>query len=241
MNKKKILVLVAIVVALSSFFYRYSPRKFEFLGHYDKIGAHRVNSLDKLASSLSYFDAIELDLVYVEHSDILDVVHPPAPSTGLYFSRYVAALDGATPFLWLDIKNLNEANVGRIFQQVHTILESHNYPIDKVLIETRYPKALPRFANEGYKTSFYLPQQLYTLDEQALTSTMVVIDSVLQHQPELAISTSYVDYNLIRMYFPERSKYLWSLSHRKFGDYSLVRDFLNDETVQLVLVRYKPF
>ena len=236
----RIVIFAALILLVVGFLYRHSPRKVEFLGHYDKIGAHRVNTIDKLTASLSYFDAIELDLVYNPLNGNLDVTHPPTPPTGLHFETYAAALNGATPFLWLDIKNLDAHNAQVILEKLNTIFETYSYDTSQVLIETRYPEALPVFQDHGYKTSYYLPQQLHALKEDKLQRTVLSISKILEQQTNLGISTSYEDYKIIKKHFTKRPKYLWSISHRKFGDYSLVQEFLEDSTVKLVLVRYHP-
>src|SRR5690554_4954312 len=110
---KRILILVLAVLSLIllGMAYRYSPYKIEYLGHYDKIWAHRVNSTEKLESALKYFKGVELDLVYDEQKNILDVTHPPVPSIDLDLENYLSSINSeAKPYIWLDIKNLNFDN-----------------------------------------------------------------------------------------------------------------------------------
>jgi len=220
--------------------YKHSPRKIEFSGYYDKVGVHRVNTLDKLERSLAYFDAIELDLVYIPETNILDVHHPPNPSTGLTLEKYIYFLN-TKPFIWLDIKNLDEQNATLILQKLNNILDQKNYPKDKVLVETRFPEKLELFAKAGYKTSYYLKQNLHKLNPTDLSSEIEHIKTLLETQPEVGISTEHVDYEILKEYFPTKTKYLWCIRHSKIRDYSLVRTMLEDETVALVLTRYNPF
>ncbi|WP_432410363.1 hypothetical protein [Rasiella sp. SM2506] len=228
-----------LVGILLFWLYKHSPKKIEFLGYYNKIGAHRVNTLEKLESSLTHFEAIELDLVYVPETNILDVHHPPAPSIELSFSTYVAALENKQPFMWLDIKNLDENTAELIFQKLNSIL--HDYPKQKILIETRFPEKLSLFTAEGYHTSYYLKQNLNKLNRTALDSEIEKIKRILETNPELGLSTEHFDYKVLKKYFPETKKYFWCIRHSKIGDYTLVREILKDNTVALVLTSYHPF
>ena len=48
--------------------YRYNPYRIEFIGYYDKAFAHRVNNIEKLNSSLNFFNGVELDLVFQKNT-----------------------------------------------------------------------------------------------------------------------------------------------------------------------------
>lgn len=241
MTKSKILVGSILLVLVILWGYKHSPRKIEFLGHYEKIGVHRVNTLEKLENSLPYFNAIELDVVYDSQSNFLDVYHPPTLSNGVSFEKYIHFLKKDRPFLWLDIKNLDSNNAEKILQHLNTTMAQSNYPKNKILIETRFPEKLGLFAAEGYKTSYYLKQNLYTLHPTALHSELENVKSILKAQPGLAISTEHFDYEILKQHFPTTPKYFWCIRHSKFSEYTLVRNILKDTTVALVLSRYHPF
>src|SRR5690554_7749167 len=65
-KKIKILFGLFIVLIIMAMAYRYFPYKIEYIGYYDKIWAHRVNSEEKLNSALKFFKGVEVDLVYDE-------------------------------------------------------------------------------------------------------------------------------------------------------------------------------
>ncbi len=243
MTKGKFMIILGFLLLgiLLFWLYKHSPMKIEFLGYYNKIGAHRVNTLEKLESSLSNIEAIEVDLVYISETNILDIHHPPSPSIGLTFNTYVAALGDHQPFLWLDIKNLDENNAELILQKLNSILNERKYPKQSILIETRYPEKLGLFEAEGYRTSYYLKQNLHKLPKTDLSSEIKNIRDILKIQPYLSISTEHFDYEILKDYFPETTKYFWCIRHSKISDYSLVRNMLKDTTVALVLTNYKPF
>lgn len=235
----KLSVFCIAVLILGIFLYRWSPYKIEFLGHYDKIWAHRVNDISKLHKAQRFFDGVELDLVFHEKGNYLDVTHPPGPSRNLYFEYYLQEVRGH-PFLWLDIKNLNAGNSNAVLNKLRALLSEKDYPLQKILIETRYPDALPIFSRAGFKTSYYLPPGLAALDPSKLKTRICEISNVLQEQTGTAISSSYEDYEIMKAYFPDTDKYIWILDGITKRGFLLPREILADTTVKVVLVPLKP-
>src|SRR5690554_3875117 len=202
--------------------YRYSPYKIEYLGYYDKIWAHRVNSEEKLNSALKFFKGVEVDLVYDETKNTLDVTHPPVPSIHLDFKQYLSNITkGEYPFIWLDIKNLEVKNS------------------DNILVETRYPEALPSFHEVGFKTSYYLPYGLSEMSLEKYKSEIKKIRLILQEQPYLGVSSNYTDYAVMAKEFPKNEKYFWITSSVRKHGFSEPRKILKDSTVKEVLISYK--
>lgn len=240
-NKYKILLLGILAVLALKYIYPYCPYKVEFLGFYDeKIWAHRVNSTEKLSSALKYYNGVELDLVYNEKLNVLDVNHPPTESINLSFENYLKTLnDDQQPYLWLDIKNLEQENAHVIFNRLQSLFGNRAYPIAKVLIETRFPEALPIFTEAGYLTSYYLPYDLISKSSKNLNKEILKISKVLKNQPKIGISTNYIDYQIIRNHFPEKTKYIWALVSSINKSFLKTRAVLKDETVKVVLVNYK--
>ena len=235
--KKIIISLFILLISLIA--YKYSPYKIEFIGHYNKILAHRVNSLEKLKSALNYFNGVELDLVYNKTSNVLDVNHPPAISINLNFEDYISKIDSKkTPFLWLDIKNLTNENSEDILTLLLSIFNERDFPLNRVLIETRYPEALLIFTNSGFKTSYYLPSGLRNKNDSDLNSEIIKISNVLKKQPNIGISSDYRDYQILKDNFPSKTKYLWMISSITERWFSETRSILKDNKVEIVLVNY---
>lgn len=241
-KKVRHLIVVFILILSAAFLYRYCPYKIEFLGHYDKIFAHRVNSKEKLKSSINFFRGIELDLVYIGPEGIFDVNHPPEISIGLRLEDYISEItDDFKPFLWLDIKNLEPSNSEKILERLLEIFSKYNFALDRILIETQQPKALGIFNDAGFLTSYYLPYGLAQKSRLELKPEVDSILSVLNQQPYLAISSSYKDYEIMDTYFPNRSKYLWMVDGVLSHGISNPRKILKDETVKALVVRFKSF
>ena len=242
-NKKKQLVWFLFSIVILGYFYRYSPYKIEGLGFYDKIWAHRANTVDKANSAANYFNGFELDLIYNEISNIFDVNHPSTKNINLTFETYLNKIEvEQQPFMWLDIKNLKLENAAQILKRLEMLFSKNNFKRSNILVESRYPDALDMFNALGYKTSYYLPSKLYVKSKEQLSKQITIISSKLKKQPYLAISSTYLDYEVLTKYFPKRTKYIWTLigpySVNKFQD---VRTVLKDSTVKAVLFNYKTF
>ena len=240
--KNKITLIVLFLFLVSGFLYRYSPRRIEFIGYYDKVLAHRVNSVEKLNSSLNYFKGVELDLEYNKTNNSLDVNHPPAKSINLNFETYINQIkEGVFPILWLDIKGLKLDNANAIFFKLNTIFEKRNYPKQKILIETLHPEALSIFTASGYKTSYYLPRELHLKEGGDLLKEINKIKTILKSQPFIGISSSFEDYSVLKQYFPEKTKYLWAITSPYHIKYKEIRTVLKDQKVEIVLTNYRSF
>lgn len=235
-----VLVIVFLSLLLLGTLYRYSPYKVEYLGHYDKIWAHRVNSTEKLESALKYFKGVELDLVYDAQKNFLDVTHPPVPSINLNLEKYLSYINSEKkPYIWLDIKNLNVDNKDKILQKLTALFSEKEYPLEKVLVETRYPEALSKFSASGFRTSYYLPYGLTEITAEKRNIELQKISKILDEQPYLAISSNYTDYDIMHESFPTKDKYFWITSSVRTHGFSTPRRILKDSTVKAVLISYK--
>ncbi|WP_298542001.1 hypothetical protein [uncultured Aquimarina sp.] len=238
-KKTRFRIVSTLILFVFAFLYHLSPYKLEFLGDYDKIWAHRANSIEKLHSALQYFKGVELDLMYNVEGDFLDVNHPPTESIGLRFEDYFDTLDKTEhPLLWLDIKNLNRDTASDILDKLLQVFRKRNYPLQNILIETRYPEVLPLFTKEGFKTSYYLPYDLRKRDEDELRIEILKIEKTLNDQPEIGISTNHKDYHIIKEHFPNRRKYIWILVPFLNIDFFGTKEILKDEKVEVVLINY---
>lgn len=242
-NNRRILFvsLISILSAVLVVSYRYGPYRVSFLGHYDKIWAHRVNSVQKLSSALHYFNGVELDLVYINSKNSFDVNHPPSESIDLTFENYLSNINiDNQPFLWLDIKNLTSENSEKIKLKLSSLFKEAKFPFDKVLIESGSIEALPTFTERGLKTSLNLTLQLANLDSINFDKKLNYLDSILEQNPEIGVSASHKDYELINSHFPTKNKYIWILNHSKIKEHGLVRSILKNDKVKVVLTPYRP-
>ncbi len=235
------LVIVFLLLSVFGVFYLYFPYKIEGIGYYNKIWAHRVNSIEKLEGALKYYEGIELDLIYSPTTDVLDVNHTPGESIGLSFETYLKTIElNEYPYLWLDIKDLDQTNADLILNKLLLLFQSKNYPLKNVLIETQHPEVLPIFEKQGFKTSYYLPTNLRLKKTLDLEKSISKIKAIIKQQPNLSISTDYRDYEILKTHFPKQNKYIWAITNVTGpSEYSKIRNVLKDTTVGVVLLRYR--
>lgn len=128
--------------------------------NFNKIWAHRVNSIGKLREAAAVFAGVELDLVIEGSGDSVrfDVNHPPAGSIGLHLDEYLRQAAGFPELrFWFDIKNLTAGNAGAAWQKLEELIRRHDLD-HRVIVESTDPAALAMLADfDQVKTSFYLP------------------------------------------------------------------------------------
>ena len=233
-NKFKFLIVTILLIG-----YYYFPYAIEGIGFYHKIWAHQINTVEELNSALNYYEGVELDLVYNSEKNLLDVYHPPSKSKGLSFKKYLKAIEKNNfPYLWLDIKNINNDNATAILDRLLFLFETKNYPLNKILIESKKPKELIKFEKKGFKTSYYLPFHLHKKDSLSLSKSILSIKNIIKSQPNIAISTSFKDYNIIKKEFPNQSKYIWAILKPIHFQHFKIREILKDEYVKIILLNY---
>lgn len=247
MRKKTKMIFIAILalVLILAIAYRYSSKRVEFYGYYDKVWAHRANDLKKLESSEAHFKGVELDLLYQKEGDWLEVNHPPAPSTGLSFQEYVNHVSNKKIGMWLDLKNLTATNQQAVFNRIDTGIAFAEIKRGQVIIESSHPELLNVFQEKGYRVSYYLPPKLHEKTKEELRKSLQEIKAQLKNNPNLEISTDFNDYSLIAKNFPKRKKNFWVLhstySPKILIHYTELRTMLQDSSVQTVLTPYNNF
>jgi len=239
-NKLKYLLFGILILFFIGVINHYSVCKLELLGHYSKVGAHRVNSIEKLESAVKYFEIIELDLVYDEVNDLMDVNHPPTESINLKLADYLSGIKGSQkPFLWLDMKNITKRNSAGVLNSLLKELTKINYPLSRVLIETQSSEVLTAFVKAGFKTSYYLPYGLCRMGATELRESVGSIREILKKQPSIAISSDIQDYEILAENFPSVIKYTWATGSVFRNHFIQTQKALRDPNVAVVLVTYK--
>lgn len=237
----KLILLILLAVLLAVIYHRI-PFKIDYMGHIDKIWAHRVNSIEKLDYVQGRYAGIELDLVFDEQLQTFDVNHPPAESIGLTLETYFSNYDTGNPGgIWLDFKNLTAVNAESSLERLLVLTDKFQLDSNRIIVESQHPEFLGVFEQAGFKTSYYLPTFLNKLVEEKLQEKISEINLNLKNHPTTAISTNIVDYEIIAKHFPNEIKYLWSIDKtyttRMFQNFLLNRKALSDPKVEVLLVR----
>jgi len=238
-NKKKIIFIIVLITAVAV--YIFNPYKLEYIGYQSKVWAHRVNSLEKLNYTQKLYQGIELDLVFDSITQTFDVNHPPDPSIKLDLDTYFSNINNKEIRLWLDFKNLSEANAEKATEILDQLTKKHSLKSENILVESTEITCLQDFKNKGFKTSFYLPQLVGLANESKLIPTIDSIKQLLVKYPTAGISCNVNAYEVIKKYFKNEKKYLWHIykpySRHQVKNYQDFRKYVSDPTVEAVLIQ----
>jgi len=238
-NKKKINFIIALIVAVVA--YVFNPYKLEYAGYQSKVWAHRVNSLKKLNYTQKFYQGVELDLVFDSISNTFDVNHPPAKSVKLNLDTYFSNINDKELKLWLDFKNLSEANAEKSAKILDQLAKKHLLHHQNIVVESTTMHNLQTFKSKGFKTSFYLPPLVGLAGDSKFLPTIDSIKQLLVRYPTSGISCNVNAYEVINEYFKEEKKYLWHIykpySRHQVKNYRDFRKYVSDPTVEAVLIQ----
>lgn len=242
-TKKRSLLILVILAIIAVIGYRYSSKRLELYGHYDKVWAHRVNDLKKLRSAKGNFAGVELDLVYMPKIDKLDIHHPPKPPSKLYFEQYFKSLKDKSLPLWLDLKNLNTENAEAVLNRLESIFktEKNSFQRKNIIIESQQVESLHVFRKKGYRTSWYIAKRFSKANAKKMKAKI----TKGLHHPEIELSSNYHNYPYLQKVFPQRTKNFWIMTStydpETLENYSLIRKLIADKNVKTVLIPYVNF
>lgn len=239
--KYKKWIVFLLILLIAGIVYIFNPYKLEYYGYSNKIMAHRVNSIEKLAYAEKFYNGVELDLMFDSATKTFDVNHPPAPSIGLDLKMYVTHIQNKNLKLWLDVKNLSEENASESAKLLQRIITESGITKKNVLVESPEIQLLHYFKAEGFQTSFYLPYFLYKEDEAGLKKTIDSLKLLKQKYRVDGISADVKNYEILNHYFKTDRKFLWDLhqpySRRQIKHFQDFRKYVKDPAVEIVLVR----
>lgn len=240
-NKYKKAIILFLIFSVLGIIYLFSPYKPEYYGYSDKIMAHRVNSIKKLAYAERFYAGVELDLMYNAKKHTFDVNHPPAPSIGLDLETYLSHIRNKELKLWLDIKNISSENAVHASKTLSRLIADSGLNKENILVESTEIQYLYLFKNEGFKTSFYLPYFLYEQNETTLLKTIDSLKSLKSIYTTDGISADVLNYDILDRYFKKDQKFLWALypaySRHQIRNYMNFRRYVSDPTVEIILVK----
>lgn len=164
---------------------------------------------------------------------------PSSESLGLYLD-FLGKNPGRE--LWIDLKNLNEANSRQAESLLTAMLARSGASKEQLIVESRDWKALRHFTQEGYYTSCYL--DIPHLDEMSDRERGERLDSIQQIARSgaveaLSFPASYygflrdLDFSVDLLTWEHR-RWAWQLPF-----FSRSRAILKDGRVKVVLVKEK--
>lgn len=241
-RRLKIGLFLLFIVGLAIVSYRYTSKRLEFYGHYDKVWAHRVDDLDKLNSAQNNFSGVEVDLIYISAQNRLKISHDLKDTTSLDLETYVKELKTANLGMWLDIKNLDKDHASAIFKRIEDLSERYpNFNPKNLLVESTEIDALKVFSENHYQTTWYITEIIKAENkEEELKKIKASLAS-----KNTGLSSNYKNYLYLAEAFPETPKHFWMLNSSYdvniFKNYGLIRGLIKDRSVHTVLIPYINF
>lgn len=232
--KKALFIIFFLLVAAMAYKYCSHPFVLKILFP-EKIWIHRVNSSIKLKEVSSDYYGVELDVMWLNGK--FDINHPPAKSVDFYLENYFSILkDPDKLHYWLDFKNLSNINSMASSKHLYNLAMAYKIQTDHILVESPNSLQLENFKGLGFKTSYYLPENLDKADSLKTDQ----IRENLQKSNTTYISSSFKDYLWLYENYPEKNKILWYLG--SWGGYknklSIYRALLDDK-VKIILFQYR--
>jgi len=236
-----------LIIALACIFLLYvaaffSDRTLLFLFK-DKIRAHKTNNIAQLKKAKQVFSGVELDVVFFSSKNDFDVNHPPDKSIGLWLTKYFRSQEKPADFnYWLDFKNLDGNNEVQSANKLDSISSLFKINNSNIIVESIHPEFLNSFLNKGFLTSYYLPAGLNALDPDSLNVVLKKISGNIVSFGNLYISAEYLDYPILKKYFPDTKKLIWFSTYgsmKKVSARILLYEILLDKNVDVLLIPFE--
>lgn len=235
----RISAFIIILISLTGVLF-FSNQSLRLIFH-DKIWAHRINSQYKLQQTGNRYPGMELDVVFMDHDRLFDVHHPPEKPSGLSLETYFKSTDHPLLKYWLDFKNLNSRNCDESLQRLMVLSNRFKIKRHNIIVEAFTPENLQAFRDEGFLVSWYLPQDLFLLEQSKLETSIVQIEKRLNAYPVDFISTNYTDYQVLKHYFPQQKYLFWFTTYGSLNKVSarlLLYKILLDENTEVLLISF---
>lgn len=205
----------------------------------EKIWVHKVNTLHKFSALKESFTGIEMDIVYISKDSFFDITHPPDPSIGLQLEEYFKQNRKGLQY-WLDLRDLTYDNKSAINNRLQTLSRKYAIPKNNIIVESIHPYFLQNIRKAGFRTSYYLSQEIYKMNSQQKDSVYEIINELNIKYPTTYISSEYRNYPYLQSFFPEKRKISWFTSYNgneKFMTHISLYEMLLDSTVKVLLIK----
>ncbi len=189
----------------------YAHNQYLKISFKEKIWVHRVNTIERFLSVADQFKGVEIDLVFKSDSNYFDVNHPPEKSIHLSLYRLLKTKNDCSHLrLWLDFKNLKASNAEASLKRLEAISKSLNINPNQIIVESRKPLFLKGFRAKGFKTSYYLPADIATLNKKKLREQIELIRDLKRTESIDFISSNIRDYAFLKQHFPDCQIITWA-------------------------------
>lgn len=173
-----------------------------------KKGINTIEKLDELDAETAGF---ECDVYFDTAAKIFDVHHDPGKSTGLSLESLLQHYQQKklTASIWLDIKNLGDANAVSALQSLLQLQKKYSLQ-NKILVESNRADLLSDFSDSGFFSSYYVPFfNPYKINEAKTAFWADSISSAISKARVDALSGYYFQSSFLSHYFPKYPFLTW--------------------------------
>jgi len=202
----------------------------------NKIWLHRANSIEKAQHFQYEYGGLEIDVHYIDSLDTFIIKHDPDEPSTLSVNEWCEALDNVSNIgIWFDFKNLNEYNREDALKCLKKIRKKYHLN-GKLYVESHAYNELQAFRDEGFRTSFYIPEFNPYQDDSA---------TCYKHIPEIqdainsgvdAISGYEYQYKFMKKQFPNQTKLIWTVSEKPEYQSMVIKNIGSDSLVDVLLL-----
>jgi hypothetical protein len=171
-----------------------------------------VNTMERLNELNTGTAGFECDVYFDTATNIFDVYHDPGKSIGLGLDNLVQQYQQKkmTAGIWLDIKNLSDANSIAALQSLNQLQKKYGLQ-NKLLIESNRADLLSAFSGSGFFTSYYVPFfNPYKINEAEKKRWVDSISAVISRAKVNALSGYYFQCSFLNHYFPQYPVLTWT-------------------------------
>ena len=175
-----------------------------------------INSLELMDKLDKGIPGWECDIYFDREKHYFDVHHDEGKSIGLNLDELFQAssIKGLHSSVWLDFKNLEEANAMESLTELDRLKDKYGMN-DRILVESSRADLLKPFSQRGYFTSFYVPLfNPYLIGKDAEKEWVDSLSRVINISVVSAMSGYYFQYPLLHHFFPNYPILTWSPNDR---------------------------
>jgi len=194
----------------------------------ERLLPHRVNSLQRMQILYPHFKGFECDIRFDKQSGSLHIGHDENDVNQLTFTDYLIA-DQKQKFFWLDVKNLDAANVDAFLSALEQLDKKYTIK-QRIIIESTNINAISKVAEAGYLCSYYVPA---TEEKQIKELAAAAI-----HFKGL-VSQEYALLPQLMQYFPKHKIATWDINFMASHNSDQLSSYCNNQQILCCMINVK--
>ena len=229
-------IILFLFLALYFIFLRYpilENKGVIFYNSQDKLWSHRVLDTNLLVNISEEFNGVELDVFYNLDRNLFDVKYHDDDSK-ITLDNYLNSCEDLKLKFWVDFKNLNQKNVNPSIQLLNTLTKKYNLKAE-MIIESNEIELLSKFKEEGFYTSYWLPNYHFF---NSILNINKIKRNILNYEPSV-ISMPYSSVWFYSRKFPNYPIHCWTNDMVTDNDKEKIKNLSEKDNVKVILTDFK--